>query len=128
VGGKCVVANGRAYAPKLVCRHASARSRAADEDSAIGGPIADGFGDSARVVGIVDGVGRMRPEIKYIVPEFTYFLDNASFQWKPGMVGCNGNFHAVSYDSAHALVHPCGAVRCHFWQIEELAHQGSWHA
>jgi hypothetical protein len=68
----------------------------------IGRTIPKSFGDGARVVGVVDGIGRVRPEIEYVVPEFAHFVDDASFDRKPCVGGCNSNFHAVFNHSAHA--------------------------
>ena len=120
VGGERIVASGGADAAKFVGRHAGAGTGAAYENSSIGRSITQRFGDGARVVRIVDGVGRMSPEIKHLMAEFARFLENTGFQGKPGVVGCNCNLHAVFYDSASsspALVlrlrnAPRGAMSC----------------
>ena len=69
---------------------------AANQNAALGLVIQNGPGDGNGVVRIVDRIGRVRSDIKYLVAHRHEFFGQSLLQFYSGMIG--------AYDKVHILV------------------------
>src|SRR6266545_852751 len=88
-----VVADGGADAGDLVGGHAGAHSAAADEHGPLRAPVLHGQGHLLRVVGIIDGRGRVRAHVDHVVSLLAKGLRHLLLQREAGVVGPDGHLH-----------------------------------
>ncbi len=94
--GQIVVAGGGTNARKLVRHDTHAHSCAADQNSPINLPRADGGRNLGRVVGVIDALGTLRAEVEPLVAQFGKPGEHLPLHGKASMIAGNGNFHGLS--------------------------------
>jgi hypothetical protein len=95
MGGEGVVAGGGAHSFELVGGDAGSGAAAAEQDGAVGAFVEDGLGYGARVVGIIDGVGRIGAEVDGFVSQFAQFFDDSRFERESGVIACYSHLHGI---------------------------------
>ena len=99
--GVGVVAHRRANAGELVRGNRDAGAAAADDDAALGLPVAQGVGDRFGGIGIIHRRGRMGAEIEDIVALLSQFCGQFLLQHIPCVVGTEGDSHGYNLSHAH---------------------------
>jgi hypothetical protein len=95
MGGVRVVTDGGADAFDLARGDRGADPGAAQKDAAVDVTGDHGLAERGSVVGVVDGLGRGGPEVVDLVAQALDDLDDARFEWKPGVIDSDSDLHAV---------------------------------
>ena len=90
-----VVADGRANAGDLAGGDRCANPAAADEHAAFRQAVRDGEAHGQRVIGIVDGLDRVRADVEHVVSVTTEVLDDVLLQGVARVVRADDDAHPL---------------------------------
>jgi hypothetical protein len=95
-----IVAQASTNAREFVCGDTGPYTTATDDNRPLRSTVSDRLASQPRIVRIVGRrAGLMRPQIHNGIASGRQLLDHHLFQWKPGVVCCYRDLHAVTSTS-----------------------------